>query len=754
MNPTHLLPESGPANGDTHDGKRAEEALRQTKTELRDVFENFPVLAASLLPEGTFEFVNSRWTEYTGLSTEELISTYLQSVIHPEDIQRHAGKRSKARENGEAYEVEARIRRADGEYRWWFFRNVPLRDEHGTILKWFAIAIDIDDRIRAEEAARRSERELRVLLENIPAVAFAARPDGLGEFQSRAWFDYSGLRKEDTLGNGWQTTVHPEDLESHVSKWAASVASGQPFEDELRYRSATGEYRWFLTRAVPLRDESGEIQRWFGVMTDIEDRKRAEETARRSEKELREIIECIPGMAWTADCDRSNTFVNKRWSEYTGISPENTSGSGWQLAVHPDDLEQLMRKWRTSLTTGELFEDEIRFLHAADGQYRWFLARAVPLRDENGKILKWVGILTDIEDRKRAENELKAALAQIKTLKDQLYHENVALREEIAKASMFEEIVGASPALQTVLADVTKVAPTDSTVLITGETGTGKELFARAIHKHSHRSSRAFVAVNCASIPAALIASELFGHEKGAFTGAQQRRLGRFELADGGTIFLDEVGELPLETQTALLRVLQEREFERVGGTQKIRCDVRVIAATNRDLPAAVAAGWFRRDLFYRLNVVPLELPPLRERKADIPRLVEYFIDYYAKKAGKKIRTIDRSSLERLQSYPWPGNIRELQNIIERSVVLCATDQFCVDGKWLSGDDPAHAVGETASRKRSGAREKDRIEAALAESNGKVSGPEGAAELLGLPPSTLETKIRALRINKFAFKKS
>ena len=296
------------------------------------------------------------------------------------------------------------------------------------------------------------------------------------------------------------------------------------------------------------------------------------------------------------------------------------------------------------------------------GMYRWFFFRYKPLRDEQGRITRWTVAAIDIEDRKQAEERLQ--------------HENVALREEIDKASMFEEIVGSSPALRAVLSRVAKVAPTDSTVLITGETGTGKELIARAIHKRSRRSSRAFVSVNCAAIPRDLIASELFGHEKGAFTGATQRHLGRFELAEGGTIFLDEIGELPAETQVALLRVLQEREFERVGGDRTIRCDVRVIAATNRDVQAAIAAGTFRSDLFYRLNVFPIEIPPLRKRKEDIPLLVEYFIDRYARKAGKSIRQVNKKSLELLQSYPWPGNIRELQNIIERSVIVCETREF------------------------------------------------------------------------------
>jgi len=349
---------------------------------------------------------------------------------------------------------------------------------------------------------------------------------------------------------------------------------------------------------------------------------------------------------------------------------------------------------------------------------------------------------------------MKNAFEEIRILRDQLYKENLALREEIDITRMFEEIVGSSPALQAVLSQVAKVAPTDSTVLITGETGTGKELIARAIHKRSQRSSRAFVSVNCAAIPRDLIASELFGHEKGAFTGATQRRLGRFESAEGGTIFLDEVGELPAETQISLLRVLQEREFQRVGGNESFQINVRVVAATNRNLEAAIAEGRFRDDLFYRLNVFPIEVPPLRQRKEDIPLLVEYFVDRYASKAGKNITGINKRSLELLQSYAWPGNIRELQNVIERSVIICDSENLSVDETWLGRRAlPADSATQPLAEKLA-AQERELIEAALAESNGKVSGPSGAAARLGIPQSTLDSKIKSLKINKLKFRKN
>jgi transcriptional regulator with GAF, ATPase, and Fis domain len=350
---------------------------------------------------------------------------------------------------------------------------------------------------------------------------------------------------------------------------------------------------------------------------------------------------------------------------------------------------------------------------------------------------------------------LESAVEELEPLREQLDKENLALRNEVDRVSMFEEIVGMSPALQATLSRAIKVAATDSTVVITGETGTGKELVARAIHRRSDRASGPFVGVNCAATPRDLIASELFGHEKCAFTGATQQRLGRFELANGGTLFLDEVGELPAETQIALLRVLQEHEFERVGGNRPISSDVRVVAATNRDLQAAISAGSFRSDLFYRLNVFPIEMPSLRERREDIPLLVEYFIDRYARKAGKNIKRINKKTLELLQSYPWPGNIRELQNVIERSMILCETEIFSVDESWLpkqpSLTEPKNQMQLPGRLEE---QEKEMIEAALKESGGRIFGPMGAAAKLGIPRSTLESKIKSLKIDKNRFRTS
>ena len=547
--------------------------------------------------------------------------------------------------------------------------------------------------------------------------------------------------------------IHPEDR-SAVQQIIERISRERTeFDFEHRLLMPDGSVKYLRVVGRPSKDERGCFE-FVGAVTDITERKRGESLLRESEQQFRAIF------------DEAGTGISLLHLK-SGWPIENNRALQTMLGCSPDELSRI--ETYNELTCEEDREsDAIRFrelcngnreilrqekhLILRDGRSVWANVVFTLLRDSEGRPRHVIAIHEDITERKTAERELQNAVDEVKKLRDQLYHENIALREEIDRSSMFEEIVGESPALQAVLANVAKVAPTDSTVLITGETGTGKELIARAIHKRSHRATRAFVSANCAAIPPSLIASELFGHEKGAFTGAIQRRLGRFELAEGGTIFLDEIGELPLDTQIALLRVLQDREFERVGGTKVIRANVRVIAATNRDLQAAIDAGAFRSDLYYRLNVFPIEMPPLRERREDIPLLVEYFIDRFASKAGKKIRGINRVTLDRLKAYAWPGNIRELQNVIERSVIVCETENFTVDESWVSRElDTADLTSRTLFRMPP-SQEKKTIEGALADARGRVSGPSGAAARLGLPPSTLDSKIRALKINKHRFK--
>jgi formate hydrogenlyase transcriptional activator len=462
------------------------------------------------------------------------------------------------------------------------------------------------------------------------------------------------------------------------------------------------------------------------------------EKIKKSETQLRQMVDAIPQLIVVLHPDGTLLYVNQAVLDYTGVSlDEAMAPNNRTRFFHPEDVARVQDERRDALSRGLPFENEQRAL-GKDGKYRWFLSRYKPEYDEHGSILRWYAAGTDIEDRKQAEERTR--------------NENMALREQIDRDSMFEDIIGSSEALAKVLRQVAKVAPSDSTVLVLGETGTGKELIARAIHKRSNRAERAFIAVNCAAIPTSLVASELFGYEKGAFTGATQRRLGRFESANGGTIFLDEVGDLPPEIQIALLRVLQEREIERIGSNKPIPVDVRVLGATHRDLNALVAEGKFRQDLLYRLNVVPIEMPSLRERAADIPLLVEYFTDRFGKKAGKKFRAIDKRTLKLFQAYGWPGNIRELQNVIERAVILSDGDTFFVDDTWLKQEPPHVASPTVALGGALLSQEKEMIEAALAESHGRISGPAGAAAKLALPAQTLEAKIKRLGINKFRFK--
>jgi formate hydrogenlyase transcriptional activator len=880
-----------------------------------------PALVWSARPDGSAEFLNRRWLDYTGLSAEEASDWGWTVALHTEDRDRLMDFWRHLLDSGEAGETEARLRRYDGDYRWFLFRVEPVRDNHGGILKWYGANTDIEDRKRTEallaaekrtlemiasgacladilkrlcetidaqasniksavmlmdadgmhlrtaagprlakgwieaitpleigptvgscgsaaflkqrvivsdiatdplwanirelalsyglraawsqpllsknqdvlgtfgmyyteprspgetdlrliegaghiaviaiegersqealrcafEEIRNSEARLRKIIDTIPTLAWCSLPDGTGIFWNRRWHEYTGLPLEAARGWGWKDAIYPEDLKEITEKWLGFLASGQPGEVEGRLRRFDGTYRWFLFRAEPLHDESGNIVNWYGTDTDIDDLKRAEAKLRQDEEELRQLIDLLPQHVVVLNKDGTLLQANKTLLDYTGFTLEEMKAAGTReqmsRQVPREDLDRFEKEQSAGLSKGRPFQMEKRLL-GKDGRYRWFLCRYNPLLNEAGDIVRWFGTATDIEDRKQAENRVR--------------NENVVLREEIEHISMFEEIVGSSEALRRVLAQVSKVAPTDSTVLISGETGTGKELIARAIHSRSNRSTRAFIRVNCGAISPSLIASELFGHEKGSFTGAHQRRLGRFESADGGTIFLDEVGEIPPETQVALLRVLQEHEFERVGGNQTVRVDVRVLAATNKDLRGALAHGMFRQDLFYRLNVFPIQMPALRDRIDDIPLLVEYLVDRYAKKAGKRIRSVSKNTLGLFQRYDWPGNIRELQNVIERAVVFCEGEIFCVDPSWLA---PAPSIPTTSNPTTQtvplvsdlAERQRAMIENALREADGQISGPTGAAARLGVPRQTLESKIRKLGIDRLRFRTS
>jgi formate hydrogenlyase transcriptional activator len=772
-------PQAGAALAQAVDDSKPSEA------HLRHLLDTLPILASCHLPDGSNAFCNQRWHDYTGLSPEEAHGWGWKAPVHPEDLGKLMDTWSRLLASGEPGEEEARLRRVDGAYRWCLFRAVPVRDELGHIVNWYGMMADIEDRKRAEAALHWSEAllagEKRVLEMIADGEALPRILDALCRVVEEQSSDMlSSLLLLDANGTHLRHGAAPRLPKSYIeaidgvaigptggSCITAAYRVAPVVVSDIAVDPLWAEYRHLPLAhglracwSAPIMSSEGKVLGTFAIyyreprspsphdlyvleqMASLAavsiTHQRAAERVRQDEQELRRIIDAIPQTIVVLGPDGRNLYANQAVLDYTGLTMDEVMAADFRARVfHPDDVERLHDERQEALARGTPFENEQR-ARRQDGQYRWFLIHYNPLRDDQGHILRWYATGTDIDERKQAEERMR--------------HENLALREDIDRASMFEEIVGSSAALRRVLAHVEKVAGTDATVLILGETGTGKELIARAIHRRSHRATRAFIRVNCAAIPPALIASELFGHEKGAFTGALQRRLGRFEAAHGGTIFLDEIGDLPVETQIALLRVLQEREFERVGSSQPIAVDVRVLAATNRDLQAAVAAGTFRQDLFYRLNVFPIQLPSLRERVDDIPLLVAYLIERYAKKAGKKIRTIKKQTLDLFQAYDWPGNIRELQNVIERAIILCASDTFAVEERWLKREVPQRAgpaVSLVAARTE---HERALIEAALSECRGRVSGPSGAAAKLGLPRQMLESKIKALGIRLQRFK--
>src|SRR5246500_1645738 len=650
------------------------------------------------------------------------------------------------------FQIEKKYLRKDGTSIW-VSNNVSLVPGTERVPRFLmALSEDITQRKRAEEALQRSERYLAEAQRLTHTGSWAAQVSQKetvswsNVYWSKEMYRIFGLDPGPTPPSPMEVArrLHPEYAPDHPRVVERAIRGGTDFEIDHRLLLPDGTAKYVHVVGHPVLNASGDVTELVGTTMDVTEQhesraalQAAFEKIKAEETELRRMTDAIASFIYVFRPDGTALYANQAVLDYTGLTLEEVQREDFPARIfHPEDVERLLEKRNEAIARGEPFEVEKREL-GKDGKYRWFLVRYNPLRDDQGHIIRWYATGTDIEDRKRAEESMR--------------DENLALREQIDHAFMFEEIVGSSPALQTVLSSIVKVAPTDSTVLITGETGTGKELIARAIHKHSRRSGQAFISVNCASIPSSLIASELFGHEKGAFTGAVQRRQGRFELAHSGTIFLDEVGELPADTQVALLRVLQERQFERVGGNQVLPTDVRVLAATNRDLTAAIAGGTFRADLFYRLNVFPIEVPALRKRKEDIPMLVEYFVKRYAEKAGKQIRKIDTNTLEQCQSYPWPGNIRELQNIVERSVILSSGDTFWIEKAWLASQEAARQELPSPLPNTLQNQEREIIEAALAECKGKVAGPRGAAAKLGIPRSTLDSKIKQLKIKKYKF---
>ena len=600
---------------------------------------------------------------------------------------------------------------------------------------------------RREESLAERELNLRLFVDSVPGFVSTLSPAGELQFLNCQILEYFGKSLEEIKDWTSQEIIHPEDLPRVTVAFHASIDTGQPYDSEHRYRRTDGVYRWFKVRALPLRDPDGHIVGWYALHTDIDDRKRAEEKLKRSEACLAEAQRLTHCGSWSWNVDSREGFWSREMFQILGYDPENTTPTLalFLARVHPEDrpmVQQVVQKEMSGLE--EDLPSDYRIV-LPDGTIKHLHAIAHPVKNGSGEVVEVIGTSMDVTEQRLAQAKLESAFEAIKHLKDRLQDENLVLREQVDQASLFEEIVGSSPALQAVLESLRIVAPADSTVLIEGETGTGKELIARAIHNLSPRKGRPFVKVNCAAIPAGLLESDLFGHEKGSFTGAIAQKIGRFELAHQGTLFLDEVGDIPLELQPKLLRVLQEQEFERLGSTRTQRVDVRVLAATNTSLTQMVAEKKFRSDLYYRLNVFPIVVPALRDRREDIPLLVRYFANKYARRMGRKIEYIPTETMNALSRYKWPGNIRELQNLMERAVLLSMGSSLRAPlGEIMTSlDDCAVSHGNALEQ-----AEREQIVRALRESNWVVGGNRGAAARLGLKRTSLDYKIRKLGISR------
>jgi formate hydrogenlyase transcriptional activator len=733
--------------------------------ELRRFIDHVPALGWSALPDGSLDYVNPRFQDYTGLSLGELYGSGWKSAVHRDDIQLLESWSQELLQSQEAGTTEVRLRRFDCVYRWFLVFANPLRDEAGSIVAWYGTNIEIEDRKRREEELRASELSWRQIIDNIPGfvnVGTNTEPT----FFNRTELEYFGKTNEELKDWVRIGVIHPEDLPSVIEAWATSIETGQILDVEARFRRGDGVYRWFQMRAVPARDAEGKISDWYSLHTDIDDRKRAEEKLRQSEAELRTMIDAIRQFVVVIALDGTIQYANRVALDLTGYTIDEVNDGGFfPRAFHPDDVDRVQNERQEKFLRGIPFDLQMRLLFK-NGQYRWQLFQYEPFKDDRGRIIRWYCTATDIDDQKKTEERLRNENVRL----DQ---ERVYLEEQIRSDLGFEQIIGSSPALKQVLELVETVSASDSTVLLLGETGTGKELIARAVHERSRRKARTFVKLNCAAIPTGLLESELFGHEKGAFTGAIIQKVGRMELADQGTLFLDEVGDIPIDIQPKLLRALQEREFERLGSTHTRKVNLRLVAATNRNLEKMVADREFRNDLFYRLNVFPIRIPPLRDRKDDIPLLVSFFVQKFAKQMQKRINSIPVATMKALTAWDWPGNIRELENFIERAVILTKGESLAaplaelrkgttVEAERESApkteDDVVRIVKETIASLKSKTAPKERttkqhdeIIRILTECKGRVGGADGAAVRMGLSRTTLMYRIKKLGINPYDY---
>ncbi len=749
----------------------AKDALRASEESFRQIVDSIPAFAWYAGPDGKIEYLNQRILDYTAERQENLVGFGWANVLHSEDVDRTKKAWLHSVETGEPCDVEQRVRRFDNIYRWFRTTAQPLRDKSGRVIRWYGVATDIEDWKRAEEGLRERELNLRLVVDSIPGLVCTM--SAAGEFQlfNRQILEYFGKTPAELKSWATSDLVHPDDLPRVIAAFTSSIESGHPYDSEHRCRRADGVYRWFQVRALPVRDTEGRIISWYILFTDIDERKRAEDRLQLlldvtnqvvSNLQLRDLLRAISAsvrrvmqcdlvgvflpdsegnrlQTFVLDFPESKGFIREEYCSMEGSLGGFVFSTGKPWTGNTSDVLQLGVKDDPIIPEGLKAGCMLPLV----SQNRVLGLLGLGRREENAFSQVDIGFLKQVASQIAIAVENALEYGQINEAKDRLAEQKFYLEDEIRREHNFEEIIGNGPRLKAVLESVRIVAPANSTVLIQGETGTGKEVIARAIHNLSSRKGQAFVKVNCAAIPLGLLESELFGHEKGSFTGAIARRTGRFELAHKGTLFLDEVGDIPLELQPKLLRVLQEQEFERLGSSRTQHVDVRLLAATNTNLTRMVAEKKFRSDLYYRLKVFPIDVPPLRDRREDIPLLIRYFANKYARRIGKQIKSIPKETMDALSHYTWPGNIRELQNLMERAVLLSTGPSLRVPLAEILTDVSPASSGNALEQ-----AEREQIVRALQECNWVVGGVHGAAARLGLKRTSLAYKMQKLGISR------
>jgi len=724
--------------------KLAIDELRRMEERFSKAFRANPQpMTLTSLVDGRYLDVNDSFLEVTGFTREEVIG-HTSLELGGWTTERRSDFVKHVLEKGSVVNREEKLRMKNGEMRTFLLSAERLEIDGQDCL--LVTSIDITERMKAQQALQESEARL--------SLAYQVSRMGAFEWNMQTGVNRWSTELEEMYGlspgsfpqtqAAWQNLIHPDDRDKLEVAAQQAIDTGQPVEAEWRVSWPDGSIHWIFGRVQVFKDEAGQPSRMSGINIDITERMLAQQAIEESEARFRNMADTAPVMIWVVDENQNCIYINSQYLDFSGRTLEQELGFGWAENIHPEDLKQTMEKYTDAFQNRVSLEIELR-LRRKDGKYRWIMTSSIPRFSSEGKFLGYIGTGVDFTERKESEEALRTAHEQLQQLKNQLEAENIYLQEELQQDQSFGDMIGLSAPMKYVRYQISQVAPTDSIVLITGETGTGKELVARAIHAASRRKDRPLIRVNCAALSPTLIESELFGHEKGAFTGAAALKLGRFEVANGGTLLLDEIGELPLDLQAKLLRVLQDGEFERVGGTRTLQVDVRIIAATNRDLKQHVEKGHFREDLWYRLNVFPITTPPLRDRRDDIPLLTDHFVTRFARKFGKPLTAVSPAGMDQLCRYSWPGNIRELANVIERAVINSRGSVLRIGEDFSPSGDETLVVASIRTLEE---MERDYIIRILQDLRWRIDGPQGAARVLGINPSTLRTRMRKLGIQK------